>query len=192
MTSAFEDRLGGPLVRVAGEHDVELRNVARELAGDGEAGVGEGDDDIGLLARANLFDVVAEALHAARVHAAEIGRRLAAAGADVGDAENDRLHALPVDRHRGGKEALAALDVVEVVADDRAVEPRHGPLEDFGAVGRLPIAGNEDVEAEGLERLKDRFALRPRGRPRALEIVAAVDDEARAPAVGALLVDSRL
>ena len=57
---------------------------------------------------------------------------------------------------------------MEIVADDRAVDAGHGLLEPLGPVGWLPVAGDESINAEGIEGIKDDLTLGPGRGARAL------------------------
>ena len=90
-----------------------------------------------------------------------------------------------------GKQPIAAGGVMEIVADDRAIEPRHRLLEYFGAIGRLPVAGDEK-QAEPLEGFEDHLPRGRRRRTRTLEIIAAVQQQARPFTIAPLFLDGRL
>jgi hypothetical protein len=55
------------------------------------------------LATAQLFYEIAQPLDARRIHPSEFRRRLSSACADVGHAHDGYLHALPLERDRGGE-----------------------------------------------------------------------------------------
>ena len=154
--------------------------------------MGERDDEVGLFAGAQILNVSAKAVHLCRVHAPPFVGRLALAGADVGYADNRHPDVAALKHHPGRIKPLARGRVVEIIADHRAAELRHRRFEDFGAVRRLPVAGRENIELHRLQRLKDRFALRPSCGPRALEIVAPVENETGAASACSLFVDGRL
>ena len=99
---------------------------------------------------------------------------------------------MPFERDRSGKQAAAGRYVVKIVANDRTAEPAHGLFEAFGAVGGFPIAGSENIDAEGLEGFEDYFTLGPCGWPRTLKLVASVKEEAGAFAVRSLMFDGCL
>src|SRR5580704_19213882 len=99
-----------------------------------------------------------------------MGRRLAPARTDIGDADERHLDALALQDHGGPEHPLAAGLVVEVVADHRTVEAGHGRSESLRAVGGFPVAGNESVAAEGVEGFENDLALGPGRRARTLEL----------------------
>ena len=152
----------------------------------------DGHDQIRPLARAQILDEIAQALDSRGVHPAEMGRRLAPARADIGDADERHLDALALQDHRRPEHPFAAGLVVEVVADHRTVEAGHGLLEPLRAVGGFPVAGNEGVAAESVEGIENDFALGPGRRARALELVAAIEQETGAVAVRPLMLDRGL
>src|ERR1039457_464603 len=136
-------------MRMAGENHVALWRLTGNFAGNRQAGMGERDDEVRPLAAAQLFDELAQALDARRIHSPEFRRRLTSAGPDIGHADDGYFHALPLKRYCGGEQAAAGRNVVKIVANDRAAQPAHGLFEAFGAVGGLPIAGSENIDAEG-------------------------------------------
>ena len=81
---------------------------------------------------------------------------------------------------------------MKIVANDRTAEPAHGLFETFGAVGRLPIAGSENIDAKGLEGLEDHFAFGPSGGTRTLELVTSVEKKTGTFAVRSLMFDGGL
>ena len=164
---------------VSGEDDIDFGHLSRKLPGHCQAGMGERDDEIGIFARADFFDVITQTRHPRGVHAVEFGWRLAFAGADVGHAENDGLYALPNDGDRRREEALPAGDVVKVVAHNRKAELRHEGLEALGAIDRVPVARDEDVDTEGLKWLQNCLAFGPGCWARPLKFVASIQQQAR-------------
>ena len=122
---ALEDRLFGALVRMAGEDDVELRDLAGDRARYGDARVGDGDDQIGALADARVLHELAEALHARRVEADHFLGRLPQRRRGIGDADKRDAHAVSLDRDLGREEALPGRRVVEVVGRDVAAHRGH-------------------------------------------------------------------
>ena len=177
---SLEDRRQRALVRVAREDDVELRDLPRELARDGEAGVIHSHDEIRFLRRAELSHELTQAGHPGGVEAAHLVGRLALGGGRVGDADERHPHAAALERDRRREEALAGRRVVEVVREDLARELAHEAPELLGAVHDLPVAGHAHVEAERVQRRDDGFAARPRRLGGALERVASVGHEHRA------------
>ena len=163
---------------MAGEDDVEFGNLASDLARDRQAGVGDSYDEIGPFPRAQLLDEIVQTFDPGGVHSPKLGGRVALAGADIGDADECDLHALPLQGHGRIEEALAADRVVKIVTDDRTFEPAHGLLEPLGTVGRLPIARDESVEAERVKRVENDLPFGPGRRAGALEIIASVQQEA--------------
>ena len=84
---------------MAGENHIELWRLTGNFAGNRQAGMGERDDEVRLLAVAQLFDEFAQALDASRIHASEFRRRLTSAGTDIGHADDGYFHALPLERY---------------------------------------------------------------------------------------------
>ena len=154
--------------------------------------MGERYYEIRPLAAAQLLDELAQALDAGRIHSSEFRRRLTFASADVGQAYDGYFHALTLQRDRSGEQTASSRFVVEIVANDRTVEPRHGLFEPFGAVGGLPIAGGENIDAEGLKGFEDHFSFGPCSRTRTLELIASVKEEAGPFAMRSLMFDSGL
>ena len=117
---ALHDFARRSLVRMRRQDDVEFRNLACSLARDRQPGMTDGDDEVRPLPGAQFLDEVAQALNPRRVHAAEVGRRLAPAGPDIGDADERHFDAIALENQRGSKHPLAAGLVVKVIADHRA------------------------------------------------------------------------
>ena len=91
---ALHDFARRSLVGMCREDDVEFRNLARGLARDRQPGVTDGDDEVRPFPGAQILDEIAQALDSRGVHAAEVGRRLAPARPDIGDADERHFDAL--------------------------------------------------------------------------------------------------
>src|SRR5271169_5616338 len=154
--------------------------------------MGERYYEIRPLVAAQLLDEFAQALDAGRIHSSEFRRRLTFASPDIGQAYDGYFHALPLQRDRSGEQTASSHFVVEIVANDRTVESRHGLFEPLGAVGRLPIAGGENIDTEGLEGFEDHFSFGPCSRTRTLELIASIQQKAGPLAVRSLMFDSGL
>ena len=187
---AFEDRALSALVGVTREDDVELRDLAGDPPGNGQTGVGHGDHEVRALACLQRDHELAQAAHARRIEADHLSRRLALGGRWIRDADESNAHAGALEHDRGREEPLATGLVVEVVGDHLAAHATHQVAKAVGAIDDLPVAGDADIDAEGVEGLENCLALGPRGRARPLERVAAVDDE-RVLCGSALPVDGR-
>ena len=114
---------------------------------------------------------------------------MARAGADVGYSHKSHSHAAAFKRDRGRKETRAARRVVKVVADDGTVEPGHQALELVGTVRRLPIARNEDIGVEGVQRRENNFPFGPCRGAGTLKVVAAIQQKTRPIAARSLAID---